>query len=415
MDKALNYVAWGLIAPFYWTHLARRSLSDRSTNNYLDSLSETSLLSAFSQALRPLTRDSNHVDQIFEKFAAANDQHNKVMWNEDSFGHFIQAASGGALHESLTKPLWCCFSRAAYFPLNPPCARNLPWKTEVDLDAFRRAVALLAVQGIQLPGFDVHWTGGQIPHSLKKKIPTISRFIISCMASTDPGQTEQESDDEDEKEKPVEETSSVEEEDLTMNNVLDTVCATQPPAYLEPFGDLTNVPGVPRSAFREAAERLVLSAKTQPNYVPVHAAMQRQDFYALLRSSLMVCICDQRWRDGVSLARDLDQISADVQQCRLEDDGFMAEELATSLMGWCFPESEGNGREISYASFNSFCNDCVRLKEQFVETTLSYEADPNHSPHSSSYFPTSGQASSSHIPPNHQPVQLSTQQSPPPS
>lgn len=395
MDKALNYVAWGLIAPFYWTHLARRRLSDRSTNNYLDSLSETSLLSAFGQTLRPLTREVDHVRQIFDKFAIQNGDHNKAIWNEKSFSDFVEAATGGVLRGTSSKLFWRCFSRAAYFPLNSPRARASSSEAMVDSDAFRRACALLAFQGIQLPGFEMDWAGDRFfSHDLRKKLPRISRFILSCLASRDIDEVQQEADSEDEKEKLNEEAVRAGEEDLTVENVLEIVSATQPPTYQRPFGDLINIPGVPQSAFRETAERLVLSAKSRPNYVPVHAVMQRSDLYTLLRASILVCVCDERWRDGFWLHRKSDQMSSDIQQCRLDDDSSMTEELATSLMEWHFPNPEGNERDISYASFESFCKDSVSLTILNVKVTSSCGADCNHSPHFSSCSSTSGRVCS---------------------
>lgn len=358
MDIALNYFEWALLAPFYWTHLARRNHSDRTTNKYLQSLTETSLLSTFGEILRPLTQEAHHIQLIFDKFAVSGDR-DETVWSGESFDHFVHAASGGVLGESsITQPLWRCFSRAAYFPLNPPqCAS---YSAEVDLDAFHRACALLVIQGIQLPGFDVYY-GCQSPHKLQRKMPRIAGFIMSCMARCREGE---ESDDDDEDEKgdlEEEETTAGTEGDLTEKNVLDIVNFAQPSHYQQPFSDLAEVPGIPPRAFREAAERLASSARRYPNYVSIPPTLLRQDFYALLRSSMLVCLRDQRWRNGVTLPGSSDLISADVQLCRLNEDGSMADELASSLMDWIYPNSEeGSEGNISYSTFTSFCSDCVR-------------------------------------------------------
>lgn len=111
MEKVASYIGGAVIAPFYWTHSARKAHATRTINEYLQNMTETSLLSGFGKSLESLlpSQDSEHVEQIFNKSMAKDG-----VWNEESLSHFIEVATGGAL-EDLTSSLWQYFARAAYF------------------------------------------------------------------------------------------------------------------------------------------------------------------------------------------------------------------------------------------------------------------------------------------------------------
>lgn len=115
MATVLDYIVYAVIASFHLTHVARKSRVDRTTTEYLRTVSDVSLLSDLSDALEPVLCELSYIEQIFDKFAVKSADR-KSFWIEQCLVHSLNAIYGVAQAIGPSIPLlWQYFCSAASF------------------------------------------------------------------------------------------------------------------------------------------------------------------------------------------------------------------------------------------------------------------------------------------------------------
>ena len=325
------------------------AFAERTTQQYLQSVDSVSCLVDLNKALSPLLGGVDHVDQVFANFATTNDS-GKSFWNRSSFARYIDARLPGDQIVTACVPLlWRIFFFSAFYPFSAPKTAHSQvsgfGESEIDLEAFRRAFALLVMHGFELFGAKQDGRSlsrkRKIETSYTDKVPRLSRIIFGCLSFPLPDSAPQ---------------FLAGQEVLQLYDVKDTITFTQPITYDQyPYG-----PSVGDEQFEAAASRLLRVEDERSAARGSSRMIPKTDLKILIQLLLVLRPEDRRWRDGLSM-HEAYQRSADVQYSHLvpaPDDGSRAFDLASAFLTSQFKTGEDY---VPWDIFESWCSNCVSL------------------------------------------------------
>ena len=220
--------------------------TERTTQIYLHNVNAASCLVDLLKTLGPLLDGADHADQVFEKFATT-DSSGKSSWNRSNFAKNTEARLPGIQPMSACiLLLWRIFLFSVSYPFSPSITAHLQVSTsgepEINLEAFRRAFALLVLHGFEL--FGAKQDGRSLSRETKietsytNKVPRLTRIIFKCLNFPLPEPAPQ---------------SQATQELLQLHDVKETIAFTQPITYDPyPYG-----PSVDDEQFEAAASRLL--------------------------------------------------------------------------------------------------------------------------------------------------------------
>ena len=160
--------------------------NEQKTLDYLRSSTRSSCLEALDAALAQLLKGVKHVNQVFAQHATV-DSSGKLVWKRISFTrHIGQRLPSGTT--TSTPLLWHVLLSAAYYPFVPETI-ECDDGAAVDLAAFRRAFAFLALNGWDLYGLKQDGSYikncGERVQSIKfrEKAPRLARIVYRCLVT----------------------------------------------------------------------------------------------------------------------------------------------------------------------------------------------------------------------------------------
>ena len=163
----------------------------RTTQRYLHKVNAASRSADLDQALGPLLDSIDHVDQIFANFATIGSS-GKSFWNRNNFAKYVEARLPGIqTMNACVLVLWRISLSSAFYPFSPPIAAHIKvsssGESEIDLQAYKRAFALLIMRGFEL--FGAKQDGRPLSRKPKietsyiNKVPRLTRIIFRCLNS----------------------------------------------------------------------------------------------------------------------------------------------------------------------------------------------------------------------------------------
>ena len=166
------------------------AFAERTTQRYLHNVNAASCSAGLDKALDPLVDSIDHVDKVFAKFATV-DSSGKSFWNRSKFATYVEARlSGNQTMSACVLLLLRIFLSSASYPFSPPITAHnqvcCSGDQEIDLQAFRRAFALLPMRGFEL--FGAKQDGrplsrkAKIETSYTDKVPRLTRIIFRCLS-----------------------------------------------------------------------------------------------------------------------------------------------------------------------------------------------------------------------------------------
>ena len=331
--------------------LIRRSKvasAERTTQRYLHNLNAASCLVDLHKALGPLLDSVDHVDQVFAEFAT--DSTGKSFWNRSNFATYVEARlPGNQTMSTCVLLLWRIFLSSASYPFSQPITAHIqvssPGEPEIDLQAFRRAFALLVLRGVELLGAKQDGRPlsrkTRIETSYTDKVPRLTRIIFRCLSSPLPEPAPQ---------------SQMTQEVLQLQDVKDAITFTQPITYdLYPYG-----PSIDDEQFEAAASRL-LSMEDERSATQVSLGMiAKADLKNLIKLLILLRPEDRRWRDGLFMHQAY-QRSADVQYARSNSAPEEASQASDLASAFVYSQFHGDEDYIPWKKFEAWCSDCVSV------------------------------------------------------
>lgn len=297
--------------------------AERTTQRYLHKVNAASILADLAKALGPLLDSIDHVDQVFAKFATIGSS-GKIFWNRNNFAKYVEARlPGDQTMSACVLWLWRIFLSSASYPFSPPITAHTRvsrfGEPEIDLQAFRRAFALLMMRGFEL--FGAKQDGRPLSRKAKietsyiDKVPRLTRIISRCLNSPLPEPEPQ---------------SQATQEQLQLQDVKDTIAFTQPITYDPyPYG-----PSVDDEQFEAAASRLLRMEHERSATQRSSGMIAKADLKDLIQLLLLLRPEDIRWRDGLFM-HEAYQRSADVQYDRSNsalEEASQASDLASAFL-----------------------------------------------------------------------------------
>ena len=325
------------------------AFAERTTQQYLQSVNSASCLVDLNKALAPLLGGVDHVDQVFAYFATTNNS-GKSFWNRSNFAKYIEARLPGNETVTACVPLlWRIIFSAASYPFPAPTTARTQvsrfGESEIDLEAFRRAFALLVMHGFEL--FGAKQDGRSLSRKRKietsyiDKVPRLSRIIFGCLSFPLPDSAPQ---------------FLAGQEVLQFQDVKDTIAFTQPITYDPyPYG-----PSIDDEQFEAAASRLLRVEDERSATRGSSRIIPKTDLKILIQLLLLLHPENRRWRDGLSM-HEAYQRSADVQYTHLvpaPEDGSRTFDLASAFLTSQFKTGEDY---VPWDVFESWCSNCVSL------------------------------------------------------
>ena len=217
-------------------------------------------------------------------------------------------------------------------------------ETEIELDAFRRAFALLVLRGFEL--FGAKSDGSPLSRdiietSYADKTPRLTRIIFGALCNISQESVNQ---------------SRTTQEALLVQNIEDALAFTQPitdDSY--PYG-----PSVPGEHFKAAATRLLHSQNMQSTGLGSSFMASKADLQHLTQLLLLVRAEDRRWKVG-QLLHDVYQRSGDIQYAHVISD--VEENSRAFKFAAAFVASQLGDSEdlIPWDVFKPWCANCVSL------------------------------------------------------
>ena len=336
--------------------------AERTTREYLHNVSLASCLVDLGNALDPLLNGVECVDKIFANFADT-ERSGEVYWNKSNFTSFIDARLlGNKLTPILTSLLWQIFCFAAHFPFSTFTFSQGQLSdskdSEINLEAFRRAFALLILRGFELfgakkDGSQLSWK--YVKTSYADNVPRLTRVIFGALSSLsqDPGNW-----------------FSVVPEDLQVWNIWDAITFSQPLTYDPyPYG-----PSIPEELFVDAVTRVLYSQTTASKDLEPLSKVSRTDLRILIQLILLIRPDGRRWRAG-QFKGEKNQRSGDIQYAHLVSD--VEETARASEFAAAIVTSQFCGDEdfILWEAFKAWYADCVSLTNAFAQNGRSLNAD----------------------------------------
>lgn len=316
---------------------AQVAYAERTTQQYLQNISDTSCLEDLDQALSPVLESVDNVNSIFAKFAT---QHSggRAIWNERSFATYMDArlASNTEL-DTFVPLLWRILLSGAYYPFLAP--HDNP---EVDLEAFRRAFAFLVMRGFELLGAKQNGRElfGTVENSQNAKRPRLSRIFFHCLSASSHSSSSE---------------SQASHKARRLQDIKDTIGFTQPITY----DSYPQGPTVGEEHFDSAASRLLDVETELPTAVQGSSrTLLKSDLQQLLQLLLRLRLGDKRWRHGVCNG-DISQRSGDVYYSHFVlglQEALSTSDLANSLMTSLFGD---DGESVLWEGFSTWCSNCV--------------------------------------------------------
>jgi hypothetical protein len=154
---------------------------------------------------------------------------------------------------------------------------------EIDLEAFRRAFALLVMRGFELFGAkqDGLPLSRKVEMSYPEKVPRLSRIIFRCLSQSSPESAPQ---------------TKAAQEVRQWRDIKDTIEYTQPvTSDLYPYG-----PKVDNEQFQVTASRLARIEDDRSAIRSLSQILLKTDLGRLIQLLLLLGPQDRRWRDGYS-------------------------------------------------------------------------------------------------------------------
>ena len=323
--------------------------AERTTQRFLQNVDSASCLVDLNIALGPLLDGVDHVDQVFAKFATT-DSSGKRCWNRSNFAKYLDARLPGNQIVTACVPfLWRIFFSSAFYPFSAPTPGHIQvsgsGEPEIDLEAFRRAFALLVMRGFELFGAKQDGRSLSRKHKIEMsytdKVPRLTRIIFRCLSVPLPESAPQ---------------SQATREVLQLQDVKDTIAFTQPITYDSyPYG-----PSVDDKQFEAAASRLLRMEDERSGTRGSSRAIRPVNLKSLIQLLLLLCPEDRRWRDGLFM-HEAYQRSADIQYAH----SVTAPEEASRASNFApaFVTSQFRGGEdcVPWDVFEAWCSDCVSL------------------------------------------------------
>jgi hypothetical protein len=361
--------------------------AERKTKKYLLNVNSTSCLIDLSNALEFLLCGVDHIDKVFAEFSMTN-SNGERFWDQDHFTRYVSARLPGDDAMVACIPLlWRIFVSSAFFPFSTPTTTL--GEAEIDLQAFRRAFALLAMRGFELLG--AKQNGRPLVRKLETnyadKVPRLSRIIFRTLSQPSP--------------------ESAPQEVHQFRDIKDTIEYTQPITYDSyPYG-----PKVDHEQFEVAASRL---ARVEDERSAIRGSSQilsKTDLGSLVQPLLLLAPQDRRWKDGLFI-NETYQRSGDIQCVQMASS--LEEAPTSTYLAPIFVTSQfANSEEsVSWEVFETWCSDCVGLSKVFPH--LNTPVDCLTSPRSSFFSSSSGQVYSPQYPPSLQVARMHPLCQPPP-
>ena len=323
--------------------------AERTTQQYLQNVNSASCLVDLNKALGPLLDGVDHVDQIFAKFATT-DSSGKSFWNRSNFAKFIDARLPGNQKVTACVPLlWRIFCFSAFYPFSAPTTPSVQvsrlGEPEIDLEAFRRAFALLVMRGFEL--FGAKQDGRplsrkrKIETSYADKVPRLTRIIYRCLSVPLLGSAPQ---------------SQAMLEVIQLQDVKNTIAFTQPITYDPyPYG-----PSVGDEQFEAAASRLQRMDDERSATRGLSRIMPKADLKSLIQLLLLLRPEDRRWRDGLFM-HEAYQRSADIQYAHSASAPEEVSQASDFAPAFVTSQFRGSEDYVPLDLFETWCSDCVSL------------------------------------------------------
>jgi len=243
--------------------------------------------------------------------------------------------------------LWRIFCSCAYYPFSAlTAAHNRVPKSgepEIDLEAFRRAFALLVLRGLELFGAKQNGRpfSRNFETSYTNKVPRLTRVIFRCLSVPSPE---------------LAVLSQATQKMLQCQDVKDTIAFTQPITFdAYPYG-----PSVGDEYFEAAASRLLRAEDERFAGRGLSCILPEADLQRLIQLLLLLRPGNRRWRNGLSMG-EVYQRSGDIQYAHLlpaPGEASRASDLASTFLNLQFRSSENS---VPWAVFKAWCWDCVNL------------------------------------------------------
>lgn len=323
--------------------------AERTTQQYLQNVNSASCLVDLNKALGPLLDGVDHVDQIFAKFATT-DSSGKSFWNRSNFAKFIDARlPSNEIVTTCVPLLWRIFCFSAFYPFSAPTTPSIQVSRlggpEIDLEAFRRAFALLVMRGFEL--FGAKQDGRPLSRKRKietsyiDKVPRLTRIIYRCLSVPLLGSAPQ---------------SQAMLEVIQLQDVKNTIAFTQPITYDPyPYG-----PSVGDEQFEAAASRLQRMDDERSATRGLSRIMPKADLKSLIQLLLLLRPEDRRWRDGLFM-HEAYQRSADIQYAHSASAPEEASQASDFAPAFVTSQFRGSEDYVPLDVFETWCSDCVSL------------------------------------------------------
>ena len=328
--------------------------AERTTQQYLQNVNSASCLVDLYEALGPLLDGVDHVDQVFEKFATT-DSSGKGFWNRSSFAKFIDVRLPGNRSVTACVPLlWRILCFSAFYPFSAPATASIQdsklREPEIDLEAFRRAFALLVLRGFELVGAKQDGRPvsrkANIETSYTDKVPRLTRIIYRCLSVPPSGSALQ---------------SQARQEVTQLQDFKDTIVFTQPITYDPyPYG-----PSVGDENFEAAASRLQCMDDERSATRGSSRMIPKADLESLIQLLLLVCPEDRRWRDGLFM-HEAYQRSGDIQYAHSASNPEEASQASDFAPAFVTSMFKGSEDYVSWDIFETWCSDCVSISWIFL-------------------------------------------------
>ena len=325
------------------------AFAERTTQRYLHNVNAASCSADLDKALDPLLGSIDHVDKVFAKFATV-DSSGKSFWNRSNVATYVEARQPDNHTMSASVfLLWRVLLSSASYPFLPPIAAHTQVSSlgepRIDLEAFRRAFALLVMRGFEL--FGAKQNGYPLSRKVKietsytDKVPRLTRIIFRCLSSPLPERAPQ---------------SQSTQEVLQVQDIRDTIAFTQPITYDQyPYG-----PSVGDKRFEAAASRLQRIEDERFATQISSGMIAKADLKNLIQLLLLLRPEDRRWKDGLFM-HEAYQGCADVQYARSNsapEEASQASDLASAFVTSQFKDDEDH---IPWNKFEAWCSDCVSV------------------------------------------------------
>ena len=312
--------------------------AERTTQRYLQNITSASCLVDLNTALGPLLDGVNNVDKVFTKFATT-DSRGRMFWNSSNFARYINATLPGHQEVTACLPLlWHILISSAFYPFSAPVAAHIQVseEPEVDLEAFKRAFALLVLRGYELLGSKPDGRPfsrqRKVETSYTDKVPRLTRIIFSCLSFPLPKSAPK---------------FLATQEVLELQNVKDTIVFVQPITYDPyPYG-----PSIGDELFEAASSRLLRMG--EPSSTLPKAVLR-----SLIQLLLLLHPADRRWREGLFMYEAY-QRSGDIQYAHFDPGPEEASRASDFISTFMTSRFRGDEDYVTWDVFQAWCLDCV--------------------------------------------------------